>query len=65
MCIKHRRGGLVHISVILCIFLIAHCSFPNLLVNLLQMLLPVKHVASPGAVDTLPCVHVQRLQAFG
>ena len=55
----------MHISVILCIFLIAHCSLPNFFVTLLQMLLHVNYVASPSAVDTLPCVHVQCLQAFG
>jgi len=65
-CLQCSESGRpVHISEILCVFLIAHCSLSNFSVTLLQMLLPVNHVASPSSVDTLPCVHVQCLQAYG
>ena len=38
----------MYISVVLCIVVIAHSSLSNFFVTLLQMLLPVNHVASPS-----------------
>lgn len=67
-CLKcSDSGGPKHFSVILCILLTAHCSLKfdeARFVALLQMLLPVKHVAPSCAVDTLTGVHVQCLHAF-
>ena len=66
VCLQCSESGRsMHIGVILCNCLIAHCSLSNFIVTLLQMLLPVDYVASPDAVNALPCVHVQCLPAFG
>ena len=42
----------------------AHCSLVNILVALMQMLLPMYHFASPGAVHALPCVNAQAFQTL-
>ena len=52
--IRSESGGPVHIGVVLCILLIAHCGICNFLVALMQVLLLVNHVPSPSAVHALP-----------
>ena len=44
----------MHVCVVLGIVLIAHCGICDFLVALMQVLLLVDHVPSPGAVHTLP-----------
>ena len=46
----------MHINVILCVFLIAHCGLSHFFVAVLQMVLPVNHVASPTWIA--PSSHV-------
>lgn len=47
------------VSVVFNILFSAHCCLTNVTVRFMILLLPVYHVASPGAMHSLTCVHVQ------